>query len=96
MACSTPRSRQTALDKTGRATLTVKKAMGWSIITVGILTTVYAAFWHYDTREPLDWYAGNPKYGDYVPLYREKTVYWPSVIAGAGLVGGGFWLMNRK
>ena len=85
-------------DRSGAASRTVKKAMGWTLITVGLLSTVYAAFWHYDTHEPSDYYTGKEKYDEkgYVPLIREQTVYWPSVVAGMGLIGGGFWLMNHN
>ncbi len=85
-------------DTTGKASRDIKRIIGWTLITTGGLSAVWAAFFHYDTHYPDDVFTGADKYEliGGVPLIHEKEAYWPSVVAGTALAGGGLWLMNHK
>jgi hypothetical protein len=85
-------------DRSGAASMAVKKVMGWALVTTGLLAATYAIFFHYERHEPRDYWSGNPKYEEktVIPLITEKTTYWPSVVAGVGLMAGGVWFSVRK
>jgi hypothetical protein len=85
-------------DRSGEASHTMKHVIGWTMFTMGTVMGVWGAAFHYESRSiasSADEYKKYEKLG-YFPLVTEQKFYWPSVVAGAGLTGGAFWLMNKK
>lgn len=85
------------LDTTGKASRDIKRIIGWTLITTGGLSALWASVFHVERTLPDDVYTGAEKYEiiGRIPLIEKKTVYWPSVVAGVGLAAGGWWLMQH-
>lgn len=84
-------------DRSGAASRSMKRVIGWTMITTGIVMAVWGAAFHYESRAAATSPAEYLKYerNGITPLVSEKKVYWPSIVAGIGVGGGGYWLMNK-
>jgi len=85
-------------DYSGKASRDVKRIIGWTLITTGLMSAVWATFFHEDVGYPADYYTDPEKYEELgnVPLVYTKAVNVPSLVAGLGLAGGGAYLMTKK
>jgi len=84
-------------DRTGRATKTMERVIGLTMLTTGVMIASWGAFFYYDRHTPYDYYFGGEKYKElgYVPLIKEHEIYWPSLVAGAALSGASLYILVR-
>jgi len=90
--------KQRYQDRSGEASRSMKRVIGWTMITSGIVMAVWGAAFHYESRSIAtspDEYRKYEKRGLF-PLVTEQKIYWPSIVAGTGLTGGAFWLMSKN